>query len=173
MYRKEKDILMTPVCFVWGLAYAWLAVWVINIFYWVESITIGSLLGSIFWTDARGPLYVIHTFIAMAFYAAVLPFAVVPISHVYNPWIRRLLIVLYAFSIICIVDKSVSSYFFSGNLNSMASFLRNDCYFHLIGGVSFLNLTWSDKLSQFEYNVFDIYIVITAIVCLCNKDNFK
>ena len=169
---KNRDYWMTPICFVWGLFYAWLVTWVANVIYWLENISIESLLGSVFWTDVKGLLFVIHAFVSMFFYIAVLPAAAIPISHVYNPWIRRFLIVAYAVSVITIIDPSVSSYLFSKPIESIVEFLRKDCYFHLMGGASLANLTWSDKISRLDYNVFHTYIVIGAILCLRNKDNF-
>lgn len=169
MYDDHNDYLMIPVCYVWGIAYAFAVVWAVNIIQWLDSITIESLLGTLFWADARGPLYVIHTLIVMFFYIGVLPAAVIPLKHIDNRIIQKVLIVVLTISVLFLFDPHMKSSLYPSWLWNSLYFLQNKCYFHLIGGASFANLTWSESVSSFEYGVFDFYVIVSGILTLMNK----
>ena len=168
MYRSN-DYLMIPVCYVWGIAYAFAVVWAVNIIQWIDSVTIDSLLGSLFWADARGPLYVIHTLIVMFFYIGVLPASVIPLKHIDNRIIQKVLIVALTISILFLFDPHITNSFAPYWLSKIVYFLQDKCFFHLIGGASFANLTWSETISSFEYGVFDFYVIISGLLTLINK----
>ena len=170
-YDRRKNIYLIPLCFLLGIVYAWGVLWVINIFEWLESITIGDLLGTLFWADARGPLYIIHTFVVMIPYIIVLPAAVMAFKYVRGIWPKRIMALLMAPTLIYLFDPTMAAYSTEG-VRLFFDFFHDKCYCHLLGGASFANLTWSDSVGKFEYTVFDVYVVISAILCAFNKDNF-
>lgn len=164
----KKNFFLIPGTFLLGIAMAWIAVWFVNILQWLESITIGSLLGTLFWADARGPLYVIHTFVVMFMYVLVLPAAVYHFKYVEGILAKRIMVILMTITIIFLFDKHMASNL-SWDIASKIYFLQEKCYFRLLGGASFANLTWSESVSYFEYVVFDIYVALTGLVFFFNK----
>ena len=165
----ENNYLMIPICYVWGIVYAFGVVWGVNIIQWIDSVTIDSLLGSLFWADSRGLLYVIHTLVVMFFYIFVLPAAVIPLKYIDSAVIQKILIIILAISIIFLFDPHITNSYAPDWLGKIISFLQDKCYFRLIGGASFANLTWSESISEFEYGVFDFYVIVSSILTLLNK----
>lgn len=165
----DNDYLMIPICYIWGIAYAFGVLWGVNIIQWIDSITIDSLFGSLFWADSRGLLYVIHTLVVMSFYVFVLPAAVIPLNHINSGVIQKILIVVLAISVLFLFDPNITNSYAPGWLAKIICFLQNNCYFHLMGGASFANLTWSEDISEFEYGVFDFYIIVSCVLLLMNK----
>lgn len=162
-YDDYIEYLKAIFVFIAALACSWVLAWLCNFIRWTASLTIGNLLISLLFSDARGPYPFIFSCMSM------IPYGFIPLMTICLAGFckrRGILLSLYviiAITLIFVYDANAKN-ILPAFLYDPICFLQKDCYFRFIGGVSVGKFTWSEDLSSLDYAIFDIMTIIVVIL---------
>lgn len=167
-YNKILFVLKLIFVFLLEIVLSWLAVWFINLFEWINALTWGGILSSLFFADASGLWIIIKPIVIMFPYIFVYFVSTRHMNFLFLEGKYRFLYLLLGIVIISLYDPNIKSYYPSFIYDAL-KYLQNNCYCYLLGSLDIANVKWSAEFTILDYITFDIYIMLSAIIYTFNK----
>ena len=168
-YNFVMEVAKVIIYFPISIAFAWIAVWAVNLGEWGMSISIGSFIKSAFLIS---PHYSVFHFVqdAISMFPYLLVYASGFLLMTIKPWyMMRFFLSLYGLCMIAIFDPSVK-YSLPKFLYDIVYLLQHKYNYYFIGGANFWDFKLSERISDIQYGLFDAFVIISMLLIIFNKD---